>query len=184
MISGIPALLVALMLAAGTPQDHPDLSGRWNEVEITGARLWSAHVSIRQHDGGLLVAHTPGRAPSEYRFDGNPVIEVVRSPTCGQRTIASEASWHDDTLVLVDTTRQSVCSHDRQLSFDPVDQQEPDAALAAPGRRAELLNATVTLETVIELSVSDDVLTVEVVRRSAAGGEVTSTSRYVRAPGA
>jgi len=180
MTSGICALLVALMLAAAAPQDHPDLSGHWHEVEITGVRLWSAHVSIRQHDEGLLVAHTPGRPPSEYRFDGNPVIEVVRSPTCGQRTIASEATWHDDTLVLVDTTRQSVCSHDRRLSFDPVNQEEPDAAAAAPDRRAALLNATVTLETVIELSVSDDVLTVEVVRRSAAGGEVTSTSRYVR----
>lgn len=188
MPSGVAALLVAFALAVAGPsaqsRDRPDLSGRWNEVEITGARLWSAHVSIRQNAVGLLVAHTPGRAPSEYRFDGDPLIEVLRSPTCGQRTVATGATWDDDRLVLAETTRQARCSHGQPLSFDPLDQEEPDAAALSPVRRAATLGAPVVLETAIELWLSGDVLTVEVVRRSASGGEVTSTSRYVRADGA
>lgn len=181
----MPTIAIAILaftlatVAPQPPQDRPDLSGQWNEAETTGAGPWGSEFSLRQR-GNSLVVQQPRLRVSEYRFDGVPVVEAVRSTPCQQRLLSKEAAWNDDRLVLTETTTERRCTHQPVLPLATDDPEETGVMLAAEATRPD---RRVVFEIEIVLSLSDDVLTVEVVRRSAGGGELVSSSKYLRGRG-
>lgn len=185
MLACTLSLVIALTLGqTATSEVRPDFSGQWREAAASGSSPWGPTVSIRQREAGLMIELTPGAPPTEYRFSDTPTVERERTTSpCQQQTLSRKAVWRNAAVVLRETraVHSNNCDHTRP-DWPPASATDPETyqSLVFSTNPTTAQNTRVLFESEIVLSVSGDVLTVAVVRRSAGGGEIRSDSTYVR----
>jgi hypothetical protein len=175
-VSAVSALLIGVALSAQavpagptTPQNGPDLSGRWRSASGSGGSAgWGPQVEIAQ--SGVNVTVKPG-SPSRLRLDGIETAEVLSVDGCKNTSRITKAEPSRDHVTITTwIVIKSGCAHL---------EDEDDPLVSSLGVvDAEKVRGRRKLESITAVYREGDALTVETTRLGPDGQPATTTTTY------
>ena len=150
------------------------LTGAWIEASASGTArpAWGSRFTTT-HDTNRFTVVSPDRT-SSYALDGTAVDTPLAWTSCASTARRTRAEYQNGQIVITESivTTRTKTNLGHAPCVTPDDEEQAGPSIAG------MLRPTVALETITVVSRKGDLLVIEVTRRGASAGLVTTTTAY------